>query len=357
MKKCIYLIIFLSFSHYGFANELYPKDINVLVEQIELCQHFLGEISGEPALDQARNLNADLEKYCTNLDQKRDKLREKYRHFPHIINKLNSYGKCLDDCQPSNAEDEKRTQIPKLCEKYMVSMYRPYEPIIINNQNIIIFTIKGDSSSHVIQNETLELFRINCSTGDTESLGLLMSQDVNKGAVLTAVMHDNKLFIIHYHSPPSGFGYMYANYRIYEVLAYSISKNTWVLDNKLTEYFGEGGDVINYNASDEASKQNLKFIFPYKTKQDIIEGLSNQQFDVYNKLANKEHVTGTIVRKTKLQEVANYFDDEKRYLIKGDRVNIIDTSAGWLLVEYNNPKKGIIKGWVMCVDTSICNKE
>lgn len=36
----------------------------------------------------------------------------------------------------------------------------------------------------------------------------------------------------------------------------------------------------------------------------------------------------------------------KRYLVQGDRVELLDEQEGWLKVRYHNPKSGAVEGWI-----------
>lgn len=356
MKKYIYLILLLlSPFQYCLAESLYPKDIDAFSEQAETCQHFLGEIAGDPAIDGPRDIDAELIKYCGDIDQKRNDLRIKYKNFAFILNKLNSYGVCIGECKIIDEQDDNTYMIPALCDEKQDLHKTAYSPIILGIYAMAVFNPMRDD------NQQLELKKINCLTNETTSLGFLKPKYNYIGAKAT-LFHDNKLIIIYYDYPPRGFGDMYAGGYIYEVIVYSLQDNTWVPDKELTNYFGAGGDAIKYRVDDESIgddslREELMFVFPYKTEQDILAGFSDKLFKAHQKLSNKEPVTATIVRKTKLQEVANYFDDVKRYLIKGDQFNVVDISGGWLSIEYNNPKKGIIKGWVICADTTLCNYE
>ncbi len=36
----------------------------------------------------------------------------------------------------------------------------------------------------------------------------------------------------------------------------------------------------------------------------------------------------------------------QRYLVKGDRVEMLDEQDGWLQVRHRNPKRGAVTGWI-----------
>lgn len=73
------------------AQETYPKEITIFIENREQCDHLRGEISGEASIDDTRELNAGLEKYCRGTDKHLNALKGKYKTNPEVLKKLNEF--------------------------------------------------------------------------------------------------------------------------------------------------------------------------------------------------------------------------------------------------------------------------
>lgn len=239
-----------------------------------------------------------------------------------------------------------------------------FPAISLDNKNLIIFTKEKYNTPDII-NTPLD-YRIAIS---------LFKKDVNKkipidlmpywggpGKIEDAFIHDfqnqSVLFVIFKSNSPESTGVPYSS-DYYFVFAYNKTpKGVFLSSEKLFNYFGNGSDVTNIPLTNKAIDNNLTidlpinaYTYPYKTKEEIIATLSNNLFMQW---MNNNVIKATILRKTKLQEEPNYFDETQRYLIEGDKVSVKDITAGWLAIEYQNSKKGIIKGWIMCKDTDVC---
>lgn len=142
------------------------------------------------------------------------------------------------------------------------------------------------------------------------------------------------------------------NYYLNYVL--KMENDIYKKDDNLSEFFGDGGDIYDINDINDDNNINPKisYLFPYKTETSIKDELTSSLFDKWKK---RELKIGRINKKTKLQEVPNYVQNEKRYLVEGDIFEIKSISAKWLNIIYKNPKKSKwMEGWVQCKDTSIC---
>lgn len=80
-----------SISQNTFSKEVYPQDVTSFIEKRDQCDYFRGEISGDPDIDNARNLNTELDKYCKGTDKLLEALKLKYKDNELILNKLNTY--------------------------------------------------------------------------------------------------------------------------------------------------------------------------------------------------------------------------------------------------------------------------
>ncbi|WGE53806.1 hypothetical protein [Actinobacillus equuli] len=134
---------------------------------------------------------------------------------------------------------------------------------------------------------------------------------------------------------------------------FRLNDKTYEFDKKLSDYFGQGGDIYDLNDINDENTLYPKIIYsyPFKTKLDIDNEINSSLFKKWNKRQIKN---GVVVKKTLLQDVPNYVQNEKRYLIKGDGFQIKSISAKWLEIIYKNSKGNEYIGWILCKDTSVC---
>lgn len=99
-KNLPFILATFLISQNAFSKDVYPQDITDFIEQRESCEHFLGEISGDPAVDLARNLAAQLDKFCKGTDHQLEVLRLKYKNDGSILEVLNAYDfvECSENC-------------------------------------------------------------------------------------------------------------------------------------------------------------------------------------------------------------------------------------------------------------------
>lgn len=72
------------------ANSL-PSDILKFTERRESCDHLRGEMSGEPDQEGAKELEANLKKYCEGTDHELSRLRVKHIKNQAVIDSLSKY--------------------------------------------------------------------------------------------------------------------------------------------------------------------------------------------------------------------------------------------------------------------------
>ncbi|OOF60375.1 hypothetical protein [Rodentibacter pneumotropicus] len=141
----------------------------------------------------------------------------------------------------------------------------------------------------------------------------------------------------------------YFMYYLFRLNSYGI----YEFDKSLSDYFGQGGDI--YDLADIKSKDEIYpkiiYSYPFKNTQDIDKELNSSFFKRWD---NGEIKDGVVIKKTLLQDVPNYVQDQKRYLIKGDRFHVKSVSARWLEIVYKNSKGKRYTGWILCKDTSVC---
>ncbi|MDO5068930.1 MAG: hypothetical protein Q4D78_01820 [Neisseria zoodegmatis] len=215
-----------------------------------------------------------------------------------------------------------------------------------------IFFRKIDSPESDIQ-----VLQINCKTGiqyKVLELPFLGGSPEIAFAFPYSIDKNRYLFISQKIKPKysiTGIPYV-DNYYLNYVL--KMENNIYEKDDDLSEFFGEGGDIYDiHDINDENNfHPKISYLFPYKTEKSIKNELNNSLFKKWKK---QELKVGRVNKKTLLQEVPNYVQNEKRYLVKGDIFKIKAISARWLNIVYKNSEKSKwIEGWIQCKDTSLC---
>ncbi|MFS2201602.1 hypothetical protein ACCD00_24155 [Pseudomonas sp. Pseusp3] len=148
---------------------------------------------------------------------------------------------------------------------------------------------------------------------------------------------EEMLFVIHRMEVPKSWDSISD---IYSVSVIRREGNTLLLDKKRTRFFDLGGDTVD-------EQGHSTYVYPYKDKKSVEEAVSSPLFSTIT--ADKK-ITGTVLEKTFLYEGASeplpqY--SSKMYLIKGDRVLVEDSTAGWCKVSYQAKVKMITR-WGQC---------
>lgn len=91
------LLILLGFllQNVSMANT-FPQDVTDFIDRREACDHFRGEYSGEPEIDEGRNLYAQLEENCKGTDQQLSDLKKKYKNNAAVMEQLNEYEESIE---------------------------------------------------------------------------------------------------------------------------------------------------------------------------------------------------------------------------------------------------------------------
>ncbi|WP_134678341.1 hypothetical protein [Ectopseudomonas khazarica] len=225
------------------------------------------------------------------------------------------------------------------------------------NENNIHESVKISDSIYVVfgkvrppgeiisdDNYQISLAAFNCDTKaykEFERLQYLASPGRIAGVLLadTPAKNAGLLFIIHATGVSnSATGVNYSS-DYYSVRVYRVRNGVFEIEKNLTSFFGAGGDIF------EGDTDNVVYRYPYKTISDIESTISKRDFI--------DLVSGKTLKKEISQKV--YLHDEpleslstKRYLIKDDHIELSRQTAGWCYVGYENPKRGMISGWVNC---------
>ncbi|GFM64254.1 hypothetical protein K5D56_23425 [Pseudomonas cichorii] len=189
----------------------------------------------------------------------------------------------------------------------------------------------------------------NCNTGDRSLIGQLPFL-ADTGEVKAAFLanaeqgREKELFVIHGVEIRSDTGLKYSG-EYYSVHAYKKSSNGYTKDDKLSKYFGEGGDIL---ADDY---KEVAYLFPYKSKDAVTSRL---QSEFYKKWSSGTPVTLVVNKKSSLYNSPVLADMSRKYLVAGDKVTQEAVEAGWISVVYKTAKGKLIRGWIQCGNVDGC---
>lgn len=210
--------------------------------------------------------------------------------------------------------------------------------------------IEGEASSKDMSYQMgIDVNYIDCSSKSKKLVGQLPYL-ADTGQVRAAFFADVKgssereLFVIHSVGIHSDTGVRYSG-EYYSVHVYKKSKDGYSRDERVSKYFGEGGDIL---ADDY---QNLICEFPYKDQLSVSNKLATPVFSKWNEGVP---VQLTINKKSKIYSSPVFDDVTRMYLVSGDRVQQEAVEAGWLSIMFKTPKGKEIRGWILCGDADGC---
>jgi len=227
-----------------------------------------------------------------------------------------------------------------------------YKPISVE-EGVIAFDFvpiekeSGDTSK--MQEVGIDVNLYKCS-GETRELIGQLPYLAGTGKVRDAFLYDadggseKKLFVIHSVEIRSDTGVKYSG-EYYSVNVYKQKNGSYVRDDRLSVYFGDGGDVLAENYKD------LLYTFPYKGEGAILKKLNSGS---YKKWRAGSPVSLVINKKTPIYESPVLTDVTRMYLVAGDTVSQDAVEAGWLSIIYKTSKGKIIRGWIQCANADGC---
>lgn len=225
-------------------------------------------------------------------------------------------------------------------------------PALNTDSGTIVFnyTKLPEDESQGSDDVAIDVDVINCADGTKKNIGglpFLAATGRVQAAFLAQAKPDAApmLFIIHAVGIRAYTGVNYLD-DYYTVHAYSPTVTGYVRDERLSNYFGNGGDIAR-----DAESEELVYTFPYKTADDIVAKLNSA---AYKHWAAEDRVTLTINKKTPIYSSPVLAEMTKMYLIKGDSVLQEGVEAGWLKIMFKTPKGKDIRGWVQCNDADGC---
>jgi hypothetical protein len=148
---------------------------------------------------------------------------------------------------------------------------------------------------------------------------------------------EEMLFVIHRMEAPRSWDPISD---VYNVSVIRREGDALLLDKKRTRFFDLGGDTID-------EQRRSTYIYPYKDKKSVEAAIGSPLF---HSIIDNKKITGTILEKTFLYDGGSEplpQNSSKMYLIKGDRVLVEDSMAGWCRVSYQAKVK-IIAKWAQC---------
>lgn len=149
---------------------------------------------------------------------------------------------------------------------------------------------------------------------------------------------EDVLFVIHSMETPKSWDPVSD---VYDVSAMRLQDGGFVQDEKLSRFFGMGGDLLD-------KKGGVKDVYPYKDKKSVEEVVQSPLFSAVNSSAL---ISGVIKESAFLyggETEASWQDPKKSYLVKGDQVVVKDSVAGWCKIYYNSKKTKPVTMWVQC---------
>ncbi|MFJ2685479.1 hypothetical protein ACIOYV_17290 [Pseudomonas sp. NPDC087342] len=225
-------------------------------------------------------------------------------------------------------------------------------PVLNTDSGTIVFnyTKLPEEESQASDDVAIDVDFVNCADGIKKNIGglpFLAATGRVQAAFLAQAKPDTApmLFIIHAVGIRAYTGVNYLG-EYYTVHAYSPTAKGYVRDERLSNYFGNGGDIAR-----DAESEELVYTFPYKTADELVAKLNSA---AYKGWAAGDKVTLTINKKTSIYSSPVLADVTKMYLIQGDSVLQEGVEAGWVKILFKTPKGKAIRGWVQCGDAGGC---
>lgn len=195
----------------------------------------------------------------------------------------------------------------------------------------------------------IEVSFVSCKGNKQRIAGLpfLTATGTVRAAFLEKVAANEKpaLFIIHSVGVATYTGYNYMS-DYYTIHVYDNTLAGYVRNNKISNYFGVGGDI-----SSNPEQISLDYHFPYQTAEAVNSKLNSIAF---KRWFRGENIKLKINKKTSIHATASLHDVTKMYLIKGDQAQQTSVEAGWVEFLFSTSKHKDIRGWIKCVDAEGC---
>ncbi len=116
-------------------------------------------------------------------------------------------------------------------------------------------------------------------------------------------------------------------------------------DDKLSNFFGSGGDLVNYDTNEVLST------YLYKNQSTVKKGLESDLFR--NRLSGRQ-TNGYTINTTTVKDDSLYDGKNTDYLSVGTKFKVTDASSGWLEISYKKDDQEL-QGYIWCEDTNLCS--
>ncbi|KNH47008.1 hypothetical protein [Pseudomonas lini] len=247
--------------------------------------------------------------------------------------------------------ESERSSLKKLLSRITCELPKSEAfPALSTNSGSIVFNYAKLPESQDPDDVAIDVDFVNCADGSKKNIGglpFLAATGRVQAAFLAQAKPDAEpmLFVIHAVGIRAYTGVNYLG-DYYTVHAYARTTAGYVRDERLSNYFGNGGDIARDPESEE-----LIYTFPYKTADAIAAKLNSA---AYKRWAAGDRVTLTINKRASIHSSPVLADMTKMYLIKDDSVLQEGVEAGWLKVMFKTPEGKAIRGWVQCRDADGC---
>ena len=135
-------------------------------------------------------------------------------------------------------------------------------------------------------------------------------------------------------------------HRQYTVLIYPCDSNYHcTYDIELSDFFGSGGDLVNYDTNEVLST------YLYKNESIVKKGLES---DLFHNWLNDNQTNGYAINTTTVTYSLLLDEKHTDYLSVGTKFLVTDASSGWLEITYNKDDQEL-QGYIKCEDTNLCS--
>ncbi|MDN7997250.1 hypothetical protein QZN00_08875 [Burkholderia multivorans] len=189
----------------------------------------------------------------------------------------------------------------------------------------------------------IALYYIDNAGVSTKAEGLGLLYDDTPGEIVDAFLLEagrdgrEKIFVIHAFEVRSSLAESDSSGKFYSVIVFDLSNNILRQNERFTDWFGAGYGWLS-------DGKNVIYRFPYQSRRDVLQAVRSP-FASLMEGAGK--VSAEVKYKSYLSDWPSVRGKTKRYLTKGERVEVVQVSAGWCRVDYSGSQKSN-NMWLMC---------
>lgn len=139
--------------------------------------------------------------------------------------------------------------------------------------------------------------------------------------------------------------YIYQNGKYNFIYVYDCNGLNCKKNEKISNFFGNGGNLVNVNGYKVVSN------YPYDSIVKIKEEVNS---NLFKKWFANQLKKGHVLNKTNIYQENGVNSKKLGYLIQGDEFFIKDISLRWFNIIYKRKNGEKIEGWIDCRDTDLC---